>query len=164
MMRYILAWAIVSLGASAQAGEKTTAVLPMGTEIPLVTAGPLSSKTNFKGDIVALKTAKDVRVEGHVVILSGSDVVGQVSDARAKGAMGMTGKLVIRPLFIRLGDRTVRLSGVAQQKASVDSGAIVGMVLLTPGFTGRSATIPQGTRVVSYVERAIELPCVDIVH
>ena len=144
---------------AASAGQ--TATLPLGTEIKLETATPLSSKTSVKGDLIALKTIEDVSAGGHRLIPAGTDVVGQVSDARAKGAMGMSGKLAIRPLYIRMGDVTVRLGGAASEKASAEAGAIVGMVILTPGFTGRSAAIPQGAKLSGYVARSIALPTID---
>lgn len=144
------------------AGAETKLVtLPMGTEIPLETATPLSSKTNVKGDLIALKTVGEVSIAGHRLIPAGANVVGEVTDARAKGAMGMSGRLAIRPLYIRMGDLTVRLGGATSEKASATTGAIVGMVVLTPGFTGRSAVIPQGTKLSGYVARSIELPAAE---
>lgn len=161
MKRCIWALPALCIAVSVQAADSATATLPMGTEIPLVTATPLSSKTSVKGDLVALKTAEEVRAGGHLLIAAGTDVVGQVSDARAKGAMGMTGKLAIRPLYIRVGDRTVRLGGATSEKATVTAGAVIGMAVLTPGFTGRSAMIPQGTKIVGFVEHSIDLPIAD---
>jgi hypothetical protein len=159
MTRSLAVAAIIGLAAGvAQPTEPDLVTLPMGTEIALVTVTPLSSKTNVKGDLIALKTADDVRVSGQLVIPAGTDATGQISDAQAKGAMGMSGRLAVRPLFIRIGDRTVRLGGATSEKASVTAGAVVGMVVLTPGFTGRSASIPPGTRLSGYVTHAIELP------
>lgn len=146
---------------AAQAADDKSITLPMGTEIVLETAVPLSSKTNVKGDLIPLKTVEDVRVKGHLLIAAGAEAVGQISDAQAKGAMGMSGRLAIRPLYIRIGDRTVRLGGATSEKGSVTAGAVVGMVVLTLGITGRSASIPQGTKLSAYVNRAIDLPAVD---
>ena len=150
----LLAWAPASFALA----ETVAVPLPMGTEIPLETAKPLSSKTNVKGDLVELRTAADVMVTGYRLIPAGTEVIGEVTDARAKGALGMSGRLAIRPLYIRLGDLTIRLGGAASEKASTTAGAIVGMVVLTPGFTGRSAAIPQGTKLTGYVARSITLP------
>lgn len=117
----------------------------------------LSSKTSVKGDLVALKTADDVRIEGQTVVPKGTLATGQVIEARAKGALGMSGKLGLRPLFMTLGNQTIRLAGNTSDKGSVSAGAVVGMAVLTPGFTGRSATIPTGTRLTAYVERTTVL-------
>lgn len=140
------------------ARDAASVTLPMGTEIPLVTATTLSSKTSAKGDFVVLETAADVQVEDHLVIAAGTKVTGQVTDAQAKGALGMSGRLAIRPLYLRVGDVTVRLGGASSGKGSVTAGAVAGMVFLTPGFTGRSAVLPQGTPLSGFVERAIDLP------
>src|SRR3546814_8668006 len=104
--------------------------VPMGLEIPLVTTTTLSSKTSVKGDFVPLETAADVLVDGHLVIAAGTQVTGQVTDAQTKGALGMSGRLAIRPLYLRAGDATVRLGGASSEKGSVTGGAIVGMVIL----------------------------------
>ena len=134
--------------------------LHMGASIPLATDQPLSSKTSAKGDMVSLRTTADVIVDEHVVIPRGTPAVGQVSAARAKGAMGMSGQLAIRPLYIRMGDSFVRLGGATGGKGSVTAGAVIGIAVLTPGFTGRSAMIPAGTALEAFVERAIDLPAV----
>lgn len=154
----IAAAMLLSIPTFLSAQKPALFVLHVGTAIPLTTAQHLSSKTNVKGDMVALKTAADVLVDGHVVIAKGTAATGQVSDAQAKGAMGMSGKLAIRPLYIRVGDDFVRLGGASSTRASVTAGAVVGLAVLTPGFTGRSAVIPEGTPVEAFVEHEIELP------
>jgi hypothetical protein len=155
-------WAVIlSIMVVPVAADAATATLPMGAEVPLLTATELSSKTSAKGDFVTLRTAADVLVDGHVVIAAGTEATAEVTDARAKGAFGMSGKLAIRPLYLRLGDTTVRLTGALADKGTIEPGAVVGMVLLTPGFTGRSAVIPMGTRILSYVDRPVELPVID---
>ncbi len=141
------------VAAPALAGEPV--LLPVGTPVPLATMTALSSKANVKGDMVRLRTTRDVVIDGRVVIPADTEAVGQIADARAKGAMGMSGKLTLRPLYLEVGGRVVRLTGAAAEKGEVDPGAVVGMVLLTPGFTGRSATIPAGAPVPAVVEKAV---------
>lgn len=135
-------------------GAAQSVTLSADTEIQLETVAPLSSKTNVKGDIVALRTASDVLVDGRIVVPKGAMASGQISDARAKGALGMSGRLVVQPLYMMVGSTTVRLEGNAANRGSVSAGAVIGMAVLTPGFTGRSATIPAGTRLVAYVSRS----------
>jgi hypothetical protein len=149
----VAAACLAAVAAPALAGQPVT--LPVGTVVPLVTTTPLSSKVNVKGDMVPLRTARDVVIDGRVAIPADTEAVGQIADARAKGAMGMSGKLTLRPLYLEIGGRVVRLTGAAVEKGEVDPGAVVGMVLLTPGFTGRSATIPAGTPVAAMVEKAV---------
>jgi hypothetical protein len=130
--------------------------LSAGTQVQLVTAEPLSSKTHVKGDMVALRTTQDVIVGGVIVIPSGTETVGQVVDARAKGGLGTTGKLVVRPLYLRLGDQVVRLVGSTKVKAKVGPDTIVGVWLSAP-VSGRSATIPAGTAISAEVEKRVLL-------
>ena len=137
--------------------EAATVVVPMGTDVRLATAQPLSSKTNVKGDLVPLTVTEDVTIEGRVVIPAGTPAVGQISDARAKGAMGMNGRIVIRPLYLQVNGRTVRLTGSEREKGSVAAGAVVGMAVLGPAFTGRSANIPIGTPVLAMTEKTTTL-------
>jgi hypothetical protein len=132
--------------------------LPIGTPVKLVTLDALSSKTSAKGDLVRLQTSADVMVNGVVAIPAGTAATGQIADARAKGAMGMSGKLLIRPLFLRAGSTTVRLSGQALERASVSAGAVIGTVATAlPVFTGRSAVVPAGSPVAGVVERTVTL-------
>jgi hypothetical protein len=138
-----------------------SAWLPAGEEILLETVSELSSKKQVKGDLVPLRVARAVRVEGAVLVPAGASATGQIVDARAKGALGMSGKLSIRPLFIRQGDVTIRLGGQAREKGTTDPGAIIGMAVLSAGFTGRSAVIPAGTRFAAIVERGAQLPVVE---
>jgi len=137
--------------------EAATVVVPMGTDVRLATAQPLSSKTNVKGDLVHLTVAENVRIDDHVVIPAGTPAVGQISDARAKGAMGMNGRLVIRPLYLQVNGRTVRLTGSEREKGSVAAGAVVGMAVLGPAFTGRSANVPVGTPILAMIEKTAVL-------
>lgn len=152
--------AICATPAPVGAQEAPRFTLHMGASIPLVTDQPLSSKTSAKGDMVRLRTAADVIADGHVLIPKDTPAVGQISAARAKGAMGMSGQLAIRPLYIRIGDSFVRLGGAASEKGTITAGAVVGIAVLTPGFTGRSATIPAGTALEGFVERAVDLPAI----
>lgn len=132
--------------------------LPIGTPVALETVGELSSRSQVKGDIVPLRVASDVLVQGALVVRAGTEAVAQVVDAQAKGAMGMSGRIVIRPLYAKVGGRIVRLSGQATDAGSVTAGAVLGTVALAmPVFTGRSATIPAGTGFTAMVEKTVSL-------
>lgn len=132
-------------------------LLKAGTSIQLETVQPVSSKTAAKGDLVDLIVRDDVLVEGRVVVSRGTPAIGQISDARAKGAMGMSGRLMLRPLYIRLSDTTVRIDGEASDKGSVTAGAVIGLAILSAGFTGQSAELLKGTLLTGHVLRDISL-------
>lgn len=132
--------------------------LPIGTPVTLETTVELSSRSHVKGDIVPLRVATDVLVHGTLIVRAGTEAVGQVVDAQAKGAMGMSGRIVVRPLYAKVGGRIVRLSGQSTDAGSVTAGAVLGTVALTmPVFTGRSAMIPAGTRFTGMVEKTVRL-------
>lgn len=145
----------LSLGAPVAAAPLT---LPMGTEVRLVTATELSSKRQVKGDLIPLTIAADVVVAGAIAIPAGTPATGQVADARAKGAMGMSGRLTIRPLFLRVRGQIIRLSGSEREQASVDGAAVAAMVVLgAAAFTGRSAQMPAGTAFSAVITRTVTL-------
>lgn len=132
--------------------------LPIGTPVALETVGELSSRSQVKGDMIPLRVASDVLVQGTLMVRAGTEAVGQVVDAQAKGAMGMSGRIVIRPLYAKAGGRIIRLSGQSTNAGSVTAGAVLGTVALAmPVFTGRSATIPAGTKFTAMVEKTVRL-------
>lgn len=143
---------------SAALAQVSGITLPIGTSVPLVTVVPLSSKTSTKGDMVALRTAADVVLDGRVVIPRNTDATGQVALAQATGGLGTSGKLVVRPLYLRIGDRVVRLSGASASSGKTRADLVAGIILLTPILSGRSATIPAGSPIAAVVEKTVILP------
>ena len=131
--------------------------LHLGTAVPLETTVALSSKTHAKGDTVALRTMADVSIGGVVVIPAGTEATGQVEESRGTGGMGTNGRLVIRPLYLRLSDRIVRLTGALTNTGKTKADTVIGMVLLTPLISGRSAVLPAGTAVGGIVEKTVEI-------
>jgi hypothetical protein len=131
-----------------------SATLHAGDRILLATTEPLSSKTSAKGDMVSLRTAEDLSVDGRPVIPAGTPAVGQVVDARSVGGLGVSGKLVIRPLYLRVKDKTVRLRGAASDKATLGTGGVIGVALFAV-VSGRNATIPAGTVLAAEVEKDV---------
>lgn len=147
-------FAVIALFIPSILDARSLSVL-MGTPVSLVTAQPLSSKIQVKGELVALLTAEDVVIDGLVAIPKGTAATGQVSDARMKGAMGMGGRLTLRPLYLRLGNQTVRLTGSTDDSGGVQPGAVIGTALVGPFFTGKSAVIPEGSSLQSYVAKMV---------
>lgn len=115
MMRFAVLAASCLLVAPA-AAEAQPVTIHAGAHLTLATTEDLSSKTMAKGDMVALRVAEEFRIEGRLVIPAGTPAVGQVSDVRASGGLGVSGKLVIRPLYVRVGDATIRLRGILRSE------------------------------------------------
>jgi hypothetical protein len=126
-----------------------------GTPISLETAVELTSNNVVMGSLVRFRVASDVQIDGVVVIAKGTEATGQVTDARERGAMGMSGKLSIRPLYLRAGRAIVRLKGSVNRNMGVSAGGAASMVFNPLFFTGRNAVIPAGTAVPAEVEKAV---------
>jgi hypothetical protein len=134
--------------------------LPAGTRVALETVDSISSQGRAKGDLLALRLVSDLQVGGHLVARRGAEAVGQVADVQARGGFGTSGLLVVRPLYLRIGGRTVRLAGALERKRGPGAETVLGMIAITPLFSGRSAVIPAGTRIEAMVERPVTLPIV----
>jgi hypothetical protein len=132
--------------------------LNVGQVIPLETASAISSKTNIKGETIAARVAQDVRIDGRTIIAKGTLAVVQIADVRSTGGMGSSGRLIVTPLYVQVGGRTVRLSGVASKERGASAGQVVGMVFLGPIFSGRTAILPEGTRIDAMVSKAVTVP------
>lgn len=129
--------------------------LAVGTEIPVETREALSSKVDVKGRMVAMAVSEDVVIDGAVAIAKGTPVTGQIADAQATGGLGTSGRLLVRPLYLQVANRTVRLRGGTLRKRGVSAGGVIGLAVLSLATSGRTATIPAGTRVPAEVERDV---------
>lgn len=129
--------------------------LEAGTAVPLTTTADLSSNTVVKGSVIQFRVAADVVVDGTVVIAKDTDAVGQVIDARDRGMAGMSGKLSIRPLYLRVRGAVVRLTGAIDRNMGMSAGGAASIVLNPFFFTGHTARIPAGTAVPAQVEKTV---------
>jgi hypothetical protein len=142
--------------AAAQQPE-TRLLLPAGSVIELVISNAISSKKSVKGDLVYLKVATPVIVEGVTAIPIGTVVVGQLKRAAQRGAFGKSGKLDVELLYAELSGGPLRVSGMleARGKQGADDAAATAAAFLALPFvaTGRSAEIPAGTEVSGRLDR-----------
>jgi hypothetical protein len=129
------------------------AVLRVGTPIALKLDEELTTKENRLkvGQRFKLEVAEALFVSGHVVVPVGTPAVGEVTEIRGKGMWGKSGHISAQALYLRVGDRQVRLSGAFDEKGSTGSAGVVGAVVFLPiaGFlvTGTSAKMPIGMPV-----------------
>lgn len=143
-------------------GAAGSAVLRWGTPVMLDTTREISSADAMLGQRIALQVADDVVVDGHVVIAKGSPAVGEVSAVTGKGSWGQRGRLGLRLLYARAGDRMVRISGdLGKQGHNGTAGAAAAVVAfgVAGGFlvTGTSAVVPPGTGFTAYVDEDVPL-------
>lgn len=134
-------------------------VLQRGTEIRMVTLKELNSNDSKVGDRFDLEVVEDVRLGGRVVIPAGARGVGEVTLAKRKGMWGKSGRLQTQLLYLRMGDRQLRISGSAGGQGKTGTAGVVASVALLPiaGFlvTGTSAVIPPRTATVASLEEEV---------
>lgn len=136
-------------------------IVRAGTEVALITREELTTKKKQVrvGQRVQLEVASSVTVNGKVVVPIGTPAVGEVTEVRNKGMWGKSGYIAVRIISMRLGDRTIRLSGTFDDKGVTGTGGVVAAVAFVPiaGFftTGTSAMIPTGSAVKGFLEEDI---------
>lgn len=170
-MRMLLSLALIlatSAGATANANAgfaesaaPARITLQRGTVIPLVLRQALSSRTNVKGDLFEMVVAADVRVGERVLIPAGSRAVGELTRCEPKGAFGRSGKIEARALYVVIGNRTIRTTGLL---AARGEGAPAETVLATVAagalsfiVTGKSATLAAGTAMAATLDQDVEI-------
>ena len=142
----------------------TSAILRVGTEVPLRLSEELTTKGKKLrvGDRFHLETSEPVMVQGVNVIPVGSPAMGEITDARNKGMWGKSGHLAARVLYVTVNGRQIRLSGAFDDKGvagGVGAVAVSAIVFLPAGFfmTGTSARIPAGSIIKSFVDEDVPL-------
>ena len=125
------------------------AQLPAKSEVVLALNGELSSKTHKLGDEFSLRVAKDVVVDGHVVIPAGTRAVGQVTMQTGTGSFGKSGKMEMAFRYLDLGGKRIPISGKHRQDGEGNGAAVAGAVLAAGVIggllvKGKSARVPQG--------------------
>src|SRR6476661_9409542 len=142
----------------------TTAILRVGTEVPLRLEQELTTKGKQLrvGDRFHLTTSEPVLVNGVNVIPVGTPAVGEITEVRNKGMWGKSGRLTARILYMSVGGRQIRLNGNFNDKGvagGVGAVAVSALVFLPAGFfmTGTSARIPAGTTIKAFVDEDVPL-------
>lgn len=161
--RTLLIAAGLALAYPAAAEDPATApaparvLVPSGTLIDLVTRDAISTKKNEKGDLLYLKVAAPVIVDGLTVIPADTIVVAQLTRAEKRGAFGRSGKLDVQLLYVELASGPLRVSGTIEARGKKDAGdaaATAAAFLALPFLpTGRSAEIPARAEVSGRLDR-----------
>ena len=133
-------------------------IMRAGTEVPLVTREELTTKHKKLrvGQRFQMEVSANVEANGIVVLPIGTPAIGEVTEVRNKGMWGKSGYINARVISLRLGDRTIRLSGTFDDKGVTGTAGVVGAVVFVPiaGFftTGTSAKIPTGSPVKAFLD------------
>jgi hypothetical protein len=141
------------------ATAKPQLMLPANTEIVLRMSDDLTSKGGKidAGHMFRLTVAYDVRVQGTVVIPSGTPAVGEVTMRTGKGVFGKSGKMEVELRHVDLGGRRIPVMGKFKQEGEGNTLAAVGAIFLSAPLlfvTGKSAVIPRGRELTGYTVAA----------
>ena len=137
---------------------KSENILRAGAEVPLIMREELTTKKKKLrvGQRFQMEVSSSVSANGVVVVPGGTPAIGEITEVRNKGMWGKSGYIGARVISMRLGDRTVRLTGSFDDKGVTGTGGVVAAVALIPiaGFftTGTSAVIPMGGAVKAFLD------------
>ena len=143
-------------------------ILRSGTEIPLLIREELTTekKKLRVGQRFQMEVANAVEMNGVTVIPAGTPATGEVTEVRNKGMWGKSGYIGARAVSLRLGDRSVRLTGTFDDKGVTGTAGVVGAVVLIPiaGFfmTGTSAKIPMGSGTKAFLDEDLAFRTVPV--
>lgn len=143
-------------------------ILRSGTEVPLVIREELTTekKKLRVGQRFQMEVANNVEMNGVTVIPAGTPATGEITEVRNKGMWGKSGYIGARAVSLRLGDRSVRLTGTFDDKGVTGTAGVVGAVVLIPiaGFfmTGTSAKIPMGSATKAFLDEDLAFRTVPV--
>ena len=132
-----------------------------GTEVILRTREELTTKKKKLqvGYRFQMEVAEPIRLNNQIIIPAGTPAIGEVTEVRNKGMWGKSGYINGRAISLRVGDRTIRLSGAFDDKGVTGTAGVVAAIALIPiaGFftTGTSAMVPSGTNVKAFLDEDI---------
>lgn len=146
-----------------QAAAVTQIVLRAQTPVILRMSEELTTKKKKLrvGHRFNLEVAEPVMLEGSTVIPAGAPATGEITEVRNKGMWGKSGYIGAQLVQLRVGDRTIRLSGSFDDKGVTGTGGVVAAIALLPiaGFftTGTSAVIPMGAQIKGYIGEDVQM-------
>jgi hypothetical protein len=130
--------------------------LKEGTEVPLVFASDLNSKTAVDDDPVNMTLAEDIKVGDVVVVRKGAVALGTVTNAHKSGMLGKPGELSIRLEYLKTDDRRIRLRGNKGKEGEGKVGATVALTVLFGPIGlikhGKNVEIKAGTPLTAFVD------------
>lgn len=134
--------------------------LRSGTPVILKLTEEVNSKTKSLNDQIFLEVARDVVIDGKVVIKHGTPAVGTVTWVEPAGMLGRPGKIQFSVDSTRTVDDQLLLlkASVTQQGKDDQTTSIVLTIICCVLFLlmkGKNASFPIGTEVKSYTAQDI---------
>jgi hypothetical protein len=131
--------------------------LANGTPVVLRLTEEISSKTKSINDLVNFEVARDVIVDGKIVIKSGTPATATISLLEKSGMAGEGGNVQVSLEATKSVDgqriplrATVNQAGKDEKGLAIGGGVICCPLLLL--MSGKHAVIPEGTEVKAYTE------------
>lgn len=135
----------------------TPLVLKEGTDVPLVFATAISSKTAVDDDTVNLTLAEDLKIGDVVVVKKGAPAVATVTNAKKAGMMGRGGELSIRLEYLKSDNQRLHLRGNKGKEGEGRVGATVALTVLFGPIGlikhGKNVEIAEGTPLTAFVDQ-----------
>lgn len=156
-MKFFLHVAVAAATVVAPASGQEAAA-PAGSKIELMIINEVTTKTARAGDRFLMKLAQPLVVGDKVLIPRGVPAWGEVTDAKANGMAGRSGKLATRLLYIDFEGRRLPLSG---NPSHAGQGGNLQIVMATLALTpwglfakGNNAKLKAGDVVPGYLVEA----------
>src|SRR5437016_361922 len=124
-----------------------------GTPIHLKLGKTISSATAHVGDVVDLRVAEEVIVDGLAVITQGAAATGLVKEVEPRRRLGHGGKLAFSIDSVRLKDDEKAAVRSFQESSGTNNSA--GVIL--PLASGKDVVFTQGTEFTAYVDGDMHL-------
>jgi hypothetical protein len=149
-------------GADAKPADGNAAPVPTetvelleGTEVHLVFAADVSSKTAEVGDKILFSLAEDIRSEDAVIVPKGATAEGVVTQVNKTGAGGAPGDVSFRVKTLNVNGDAVPLRGSAMLEGDAKPPNAALLIPVVGGLTilrhGTDAEIKKGTPMTAYV-------------
>lgn len=162
----IAACCLFAVPVSAQQAVPSAVIVPAkvenivrsGTELTLEMREEVTTKGKKLtiGRRIQMATVGDVIHNGTVVIPSGTPAIAEVTQVKNKGMWGKSGYIAAKAVSLNLQGRSVRLTGMFDDKGVTGTGGVIASVALVPvvGFfvTGTSAVLPMGGQVKAFLD------------
>jgi hypothetical protein len=163
--KLIVVAALCTLPTAISAQEASTdaaIVVPAHTEIVFRLDEEIASDRARVGQTVAVSVARDVIVDGAVLIPRGAPGVGAVTFRTGKGAFGKSGKLDIELRSVEVGGRSVPVVGRYHAAGDGRTGEtigtiIVGGVVAGAFVTGHNAVFEEGRQFTAFTGEATRI-------
>lgn len=137
--------------------------LSAGTPVVLRVTQSINSEVARVGDTVNFEVARNVEVDGKVVIRQGTSAMGTIASVEKRGMIGEPGKIMVSIQDVKaVDDTTVPLRGSISEegKSKQLTAILVGILLCILGLfliKGGSAEVPANTEVKAYVDVDVQI-------